>query len=215
MAKIDLGRVVGENGGFGNVRSTYISDGGMPSVGIEASGPDTAKDFDFIFSNIVNDPMTDEEIDGIVDGQYSQSSDVLNGRGLSRLWNWICELFAPKEHKHSASDLDSGTIDAARIANGTITKDMLDKTLGDSLSLSAYYAPGGGHSADLDGHRQGFTTYDTTTKHTPASNTYGMCACFNYAGAWLWQLAISTESDTLHVRRSINGNAWTAWKAIG
>lgn len=134
MAKIDLGRVVGENGGFGNVRSTYISDGGMPSVGIEASGPDTAKDFDFIFSNIVNDPMTDEEIDGIVDGQYSQSSDVLNGRGLSRLWNWICELFAPKEHKHSASDLDSGTIDAARIANGTITKDMLDKTLGDSLS---------------------------------------------------------------------------------
>lgn len=130
----DLGKVVGENGRVGNVDSTYINNGGAPNVSITRSGEDSAPDFTFNFENLVNDPIDEIELDQILDGQVVESANTANGTVLSRFFRAIGGIFAPKAHKHSASDLDSGTIDAARIGNGTITKDMLDKNLGDSLS---------------------------------------------------------------------------------
>lgn len=63
--RIDLGRVIGDPGpkgnpgdsaGFGKPTATVDSNVGTPSVTITASGPDTAKIFNFAFKNLRGEP---------------------------------------------------------------------------------------------------------------------------------------------------------------
>ena len=123
MPKLNLGRVVGRDGGFGNIDTVYINDGGAPSVTVEASGEDTAKDFVFTFKNLVRDVA--DEVDQIAAGEIVQSSNVITAGVMSSIWTKIKAAFAPKSHTHDASDITAGELAAALIANGLITEDML------------------------------------------------------------------------------------------
>lgn len=125
MPKLNLGRVVGRDGGFGNIDTVYLNDGGAPSVIVEASGEDTAKDFVFTFKNLVRDVATADEVEQIAAGEIVQSSNVITAGVMSSIWAKIKGAFAPKSHTHDASDITAGELAAALIANGLITADML------------------------------------------------------------------------------------------
>ena len=121
----DLGKVVGSNGTVGNVGSTYINNGGDPGVSITRSGDDNAPDITFNFENLVNDPLTESEIEQITNGVSVNSSRTANGTVLTSIWAGIKAKFAAKSHAHDASDITTGQLAAALIANGTITEEML------------------------------------------------------------------------------------------
>lgn len=125
MTKVNLGRVVGHDAGFGNFEATYTDDGGDPSVSVNATGDDSAKDISFDFKNIAPSPLTSNEIDQASNDVVLTSKRYLDGPGLSTLWARIKAKFAPKSHTHNASDITAGQLAAALIANGTITADML------------------------------------------------------------------------------------------
>lgn len=161
MPKLNLGRVVGRDGGFGNTDTVYINDGGAPSVTVEASGEDTAKDFVFTFKNLVRDVATADEVEQIAAGEIVQSSNVITAGVMSSIWAKIKGAFATKSHTHDASDITAGELAAILIANGLIdtdmlaagavtttkiadgavTKDKLEKSLGDSLSRGIKVLP--------------------------------------------------------------------------
>ena len=65
--------------------------------------------------------LTTSEIDKAASGQSLTSESVLNGSGLSYLWSKIKAAFAAAIHKHSASDITSGTLSADRIGAGSVT----------------------------------------------------------------------------------------------
>lgn len=125
MPKINLGRVVGRDGGFGNIETVYLNDGGAPRVTVEQSGEDSAKDFRFTFANLVRDVATADEVDRIAAGETVQSSNVVTVGVMSSIWGKIKAAFAPKQHKHDASDITTGKLAAALLANGIITEAML------------------------------------------------------------------------------------------
>ena len=125
MPKLNLGRVVGRDGGFGNIDTVYLNDGGAPSVTVEASGEDTAKDFVFTFKNLVRDVATADEVEQIAAGEIVQSSNVITAGVMSSIWAKIKGAFAPKSHTHDASDITAGELAAILIANGLIDTDML------------------------------------------------------------------------------------------
>ena len=125
MPKLNLGRVVGRDGGFGNTDTVYINDGGAPCVTVEASGEDTAKDFVFTFKNLVRDVATADEVEQIAAGEIVQSSNVITAGVMSSIWAKIKGAFATKSHTHDASDITAGELAAILIANGLIDTDML------------------------------------------------------------------------------------------
>lgn len=144
MGMIDLGKVKGEDAHFGAINATYTNDGGNPSVNIETDGEDTGKNVTFNFRNLVNDPLSESEIEQITEGNSIQSSNVMNGTRASALWSKIVEKFAAKLHKHKADDIDEGQFGTDRIEDGAITKNkiaansvglnQLDESARDSLS---------------------------------------------------------------------------------
>lgn len=121
----DLGKVVGDDGKIGNVDSTYINNGGDPGVTITRSGEDVAPDFTFEFENLVNDPLTESELEQIVGGAVVGSSHVVNGTVLSNFMRALSNVFAAKNHKHSTSDVTSGQFGQDQIADGAVTADKL------------------------------------------------------------------------------------------
>ena len=151
MGMIDLGKVKGEDAHFGAINATYTNDGGNPSVNIETDGEDTGKNVTFNFRNLVNDPLSESEIEQITEGNSIQSSNVMNGTRASALWSKIVEKFAAKLHKHKADDIDEGQFGTDRIEDGAITKNkiaansvglnQLDESARDSLSHLSFDGP--------------------------------------------------------------------------
>ncbi len=175
MPKIDLGRVRGEDARFGNITSSYINDGGEPGVDIVPSGPDTGKDLDFEFRNLVNDPLSSSEIEQIANGEVVNSANVLNGTGLTTLWARIKEKFAAKAHRHSAADIEEGqfgadriednAITSAKIADGAVGQEQLDPAVWESISQglklnAGYRGTGGWFNANDLSLTLSFVTYD-------------------------------------------------------
>ena len=134
MPWVDLGKVVGKDGEIGNVGSTYINNGGDPGVNIVRSGDDGAPDFTFEFENLANDPLSESELEQIVAGQTVNSASVVNGTVLSNFMSALGSVFAAIDHKHDASDIDSGTLAAERIANDSIGTEKFKPAVRDSLS---------------------------------------------------------------------------------
>ena len=134
MPWVDLGEVVGKDGEIGNVNSTYINNGGDPGVNIVRSGDDGAPDFTFEFENLANDPLSESELEQIVAGQTVNSASVVNGTVLSNFMSALGSVFAAIDHKHDASDIDSGTLAAERIANDSIGTEKFKPAVRDSLS---------------------------------------------------------------------------------
>ena len=62
-------------------------------------------------------PLTTAQIDTVADEGTLTSNNVLNGTRLTYLWGKLRAAFAAFTHTHSASDVISGTFDAARIPN--------------------------------------------------------------------------------------------------
>ena len=137
MPWVDLGKVVGKDGEIGNVGSTYINNGGDPGVNIVRSGDDGAPDFTFEFENLANDPLSESELEQIVAGQTVSSASVVNGTVLSNFMSALGSAFAAIDHKHDASDIDSGTLAAERIANDSIGTEKFKPAVRDSLSLTS------------------------------------------------------------------------------
>lgn len=137
MPWVDLGEVVGKDGEIGNVNSTYINNGGDPGVNIVRSGDDGAPDFTFEFENLANDPLSESELEQIVAGQTVSSASVVNGTVLSNFMSALGSVFAAIDHKHDASDIDSGTLAAERIANDSIGTEKFKPAVRDSLSRVA------------------------------------------------------------------------------
>lgn len=184
MPKLNLGRVVGRDGGFGNIDTVYLNDGGAPSVTVEASGEDTAKDFVFTFKNLVRDVATADEVEQIAAGEIVQSSNVITAGVMSSIWAKIKVAFATKSHTHDASDITAGELAAilianglidtdmlaagavttAKIADGSVTKDKLEKTLGDSLS-HAMFVPAEGDTAGSMWFNPNSLTLTLTVSH--------------------------------------------------
>lgn len=134
MPKLDLGRVVGRDGGFGNVTSEYFDDGGEPSVDIEMSGEDTAKDFKFILKNLVNKAIDSSTISQILNGSVINSSKVLSATGLTTFFSGLKDVFAPKSHTHGTAGIEDNAVTAAKIAPNCIGKDQLETSVWDSIS---------------------------------------------------------------------------------
>lgn len=122
---IDLGPVVGADGGFGNVTSEYVNDGGDPGVEITMTGEDRAKDFHFAFKNLVNDPLTASEVERIAAGEMVNSSNTANGTSMSLFFAELSKLFAGIAHTHDAKDIVSGEIGAALIGEAAVGADEL------------------------------------------------------------------------------------------
>lgn len=141
MPWVDLGEVVGKDGEIGNVNSTYINNGGDPGVNIVRSGDDGAPDFTFEFENLANDPLSESELEQIVAGQTVNSASVVNGTVLSNFMSALGSVFAAIDHKHDASDIDSGTLAAERIANDSIGTEKFKPAVRDSLSLISVKKP--------------------------------------------------------------------------
>ena len=88
------------------------------------------------------EPITADQMDAIVAGTDTDDggSEVMTRWGLRYWLTKLRGVFAALVHTHSASDITSGTFGTARIADGAVTKDKLEKTLGDSLSRSEVFA---------------------------------------------------------------------------
>lgn len=134
MPKLNLGRVVGRDGGFGNIETRYINDGGAPSVTIEAQGEDTAKDFIFTFKNLVRDAATSDELEQIAAGENVQSSNVITALSMSVLWVKMKAAFAAFKHTHPGTDIDGKSITAAQLADHSVGKDQLETAVWESIS---------------------------------------------------------------------------------
>lgn len=237
MPKLNLGRVVGRDGGFGNIDTVYLNDGGAPSVTVEASGEDTAKDFVFTFKNLVRDVATADEVEQIAAGEIVQSSNVITAGVMSSIWAKIKAAFAPKSHTHDASDITAGELAAAliangliteemlhdgavtgdKIANGSITKDKLEKTLGDSLSRGDAMA-NNSYIADANDLMAGLRQFGPETANAPAANSYGFIQTIANAvdidDTYLWRYQIGF-SKGLYLRWKINANGvWSAWMKL-
>lgn len=139
MPWVDLGEVVGKDGEIGNVNSTYINNGGDPGVNIVPSGDDGAPDFTFEFENLANDPLSESELEQIVAGQTVNSASVVNGTVLSNFMSALGSVFAAIDHKHDASDIDSGTLAVERIANDSIGTEKFKPAVRDSLSRAVHF----------------------------------------------------------------------------
>lgn len=110
-------------------------------------------------TNASVDYITVDDIEAVANDEAKTGGGLLNLTGLTALWAKLKAKFAPKSHTHDASDITTGQLVAALIANGTITADMLDsgavtnakladnsvssakldQSLRDSLSLFNFY----------------------------------------------------------------------------
>ena len=217
MPWVDLGEVVGKDGEIGNVNSTYINNGGDPGVNIVRSGDDGAPDFTFEFENLANDPLSESELEQIVAGQTVSSASVVNGTVLSNFMSALGSVFAAIDHKHDASDIDSGTLAAERIANDSIGTEKFKPAVRDSLSRAAYYSETPAAIVDLNEHLEGVAVYNNLTANAPIANSYGLCVCFanvpgsmTAQGRWVTQLALPTSGYPMW-RRKTNQSDWTQW----
>lgn len=234
---IDLGPVVGADGGFGNVTSEYVNDGGDPGVEITMTGEDRAKDFHFAFKNLVNDPLTASEVERIAAGEMVNSSNTANGTSMSLFFAELSKLFAGIAHTHDAKDIVSGEIGAAligeaavgadeladnavtadKIADNAVGTQQLAQSVRDSLSQAAFYAPSSDYIRDLNDHLEGVAVYNTTTLNAPDGLPYGLCICFANVPAamvtdyrWAVQIALPTTGYPMF-RRKVNKGEWTSW----
>lgn len=164
MPWVDLGEVVGKDGEIGNVNSTYINNGGDPGVNIVRSGDDGAPDFTFEFENLANDPLSESELEQIVAGQTVNSASVVNGTVLSNFMSALGSVFAAIDHKHDASDIDSGTLAAERIANDSIGTEKFKPAVRDSLS-HAMFVPTEGDTAGSMWFNPNSLTLTLTVSH--------------------------------------------------
>lgn len=59
--------------------------------------------------------ITTDDIDSVIDDESPQGESILNLTGLSYLWTKLKTAFAAALHNHSASEITSGTMAAARL----------------------------------------------------------------------------------------------------
>ena len=72
------------------------------------------------------DVITTEDMDAVLDdGQVPEANRFLSLYGLKYFWVKLKAKFAAKVHKHSASDITSGTLPSARIADNSISADKI------------------------------------------------------------------------------------------
>ncbi len=62
-------------------------------------------------------PLTTAQIDTVANEGTLTSANVLNGTRLTYLWGKLRAAFAAITHDHEAADINSGTLDVARIPN--------------------------------------------------------------------------------------------------
>ena len=235
MPKLNLGRVVGRDGGFGNIDTVYLNDGGAPSVTVEASGEDTAKDFVFTFKNLVRDVATADEVEQIAAGEIVQSSNVITAGVMSSIWAKIKVAFATKSHTHDASDITAGELAAilianglidtdmlaagavttAKIADGSVTKDKLEKTLGDSLSPRNGYS----YITNLDIiQRNGLWRVDLSgcDQRPKEAYNWGLLAVVSFGdGGFLQAYVVDTTPIWAYIRIKYNdAQPWRPWVKI-
>ena len=66
--------------------------------------------------------VTTGEIDRVAAGEAPSGESVLGLTGLSYLWAKVKAAFAPKSHKHAASDVSSGTLSSDRLPTVPLSK---------------------------------------------------------------------------------------------
>lgn len=156
---INLGRIVGRDAKIQAVNATYTNNGGEPGVEIDTvelevpEGEAQQVELSFNFFNLVNDPITSQQIDAIANDEVIKSANTLSATGLTSLWEKIKEKFAAKTHTHGTNGIDDSAITSAKLASnsvteakildgavtheklasGCVTKDNLEKSLGDSI----------------------------------------------------------------------------------
>lgn len=214
MPWVDLGKVVGKDGEIGNVGSTYINNGGDPGVNIVRSGDDGAPDFTFEFENLANDPLSESELEQIVAGQTVSSASVVNGTVLSNFMSALGSVFAAIDHKHDASDIDSGTLAAERIANDSIGTEKFKPAVRDSLSRIGTLAKNG-YVADANLLMAGLWQFNPSTANAPIADSFGFILVLaNYTNiddTYLWRYQLGF-SKGVYVRWKINANGvWSTW----
>ena len=72
----------GDAAGFGTVSAALQEDGGDPSVVVAASGPDTAKQFDFTFKNLKGDKGDKGVVNNLTDGGSTAALSAEMGKTL-------------------------------------------------------------------------------------------------------------------------------------
>lgn len=215
MPWVDLGEVVGKDGEIGNVNSTYINNGGDPGVNIVRSGDDGAPDFTFEFENLANDPLSESELEQIVAGQTVSSASVVNGTVLSNFMSALGSVFAAIDHKHDASDIDSGTLAAERIANDSIGTEKFKPAVRDSLSPRNGYA----YIIDLDSiQRNGLWRVDLSGSPSRPNEAYnwGLLAVVSFGdGGYLQAYIVDTTPIWAYIRIKYNNSqSWRPWVKI-
>lgn len=165
--------------------------------------------------------LTTDEIDAVaVDGSLVSES-VLNGSGLAYLWSKIKAAFSVVGHKHSAADLTSGTLPAARIGVGSITSakiaadsvtsDKLAPAVRDSISHVESGAANVNITSGVASVRINFRTQFTAAPHVVA------CAVTKYPNIWSSSVSdVDTGSFTLSAASTAGqqANLYVFWIAV-
>ena len=165
------------------------------------------------------EPITADQMDAIIAGTDTDEggSEVMTRWGLRYWLTKLRGVFAALVHTHSASDITSGTFGTARIADGAVTKDKLEKTLGDSLSRGDAMA-NNSYIADANDLMAGLRQFGPETANAPVANSYGFIQTYanatDIADTYLWRYQIGF-SKGLYLRWKINANGvWSSWMKL-
>ena len=155
--------------------------------------------------------LTTSEIDKAASGQSLTSESVLNGSGLSYLWSKIKAAFSAVGHKHSAADLTSGTLPAARIAADSVTSDKLAPAVRDSISrtesASVYVETKPNETVSMQiNFSRPFASVPqvvTTIMSSAPERFYPPCVS-----------DVTTTGFTLHMHRTTDSRTRVSWVAV-
>lgn len=129
------------------------------------------------------DPVTVEDLDAIAaGGDVSKAERYLSLSGVAYLWALVKSWFAAKVHKHSASDIDAGTLPVAHGGTGAA----------DAMGAQHALLGGMAEAQAVDGDELQFVLA------RPEGGTPTAGAVFKAAGSLIWNWLDAKIRETFH-----------------
>lgn len=139
------------------------------------------------------EPVTTDQIDTVAADGSVTSSNALTGTGLTYLWAKLKAAFASVTHRHSASDITSGTLSVARGGTGAATASAALTSLGAASasdlaavrdSLSRFEAVGGATKFTVDSLATANPPQPVVLRVESTLGVYGLIASSNGLSLW-------------------------------